>query len=934
MKKKAKIILSFTLLFVIGAVSSYFLYQLFVSQNLKNANVQSLQQLENELVPPKTAFQLMEGSIPSIIPHLKKNTNENTQEILINIKTVINASIVYLMNKDGKVIASTIYGENNSLLNEVYAFRPYFLQAMAGENTIYEAKGVTTHEKGIYYSVPLFDEQKANVIGVLVAKLSLNKIDFWIQKLPQITLLVNSDGIIFSTNVKEWLYAKTKDISTERMAEIEKNQQFGKEAINSLPIDIFAPHVLMGKNRYLVKVSPIILDDWQLVTLQKYDIKIPILITVFLFFFCLLFALNMIYFLTFKKRIQVQFAEIEKKENELKDSLHQFSAIYDSTVDAVMILDDDVFVDCNQQTLNLFKTIKKEFISKKPYELSPPKQADGRDSKEKAIEMINKALHGENQLFDWQHKKMTGEIFDAQISLNPFEKNERKYILAVVRDVSEQKKNVSIQQTLFQIANAVNTTSNLRELFQSIQNSLQRIMDTRNFFIALYDKETETISLPYQKDEMEEVQSFPAGKSATAYVIRTKQSLLATEEDYNQLIASGEVEQIGPKSKVLLMIPLIIDDEVIGVVAVQSYENAHQYSIQDKQILEFVSDEIATAIKKKQMETEREVEKAYFEQLFNVSPEAIAICDTQGIVQKVNQTFQKIFQYPEDEVVGKNLDTLISNESDSLEMNTKTAQFDEWEANRRRKDGTIIPVSILQKSIIIGGGDQAIYSIYRDISDKKSDEMEIESQKEHLQLINKILRHDLMNSLSVINSALKLFRRTNEETYIDSAFLSIQGSIELIKKMREMEDFISHHNHLRIYDAHELIQRHIPVTDKLAITNEASGKILADDSVESVISNLINNVIMHAKAKQLKITSEYEQDFMIVHFADNGKGIPEKIRTDIFKENFHYGKTGNTGLGLFIVKKAMESFGGKVFVTPNQPKGSIFTLAFRTVKIK
>ncbi len=113
---------------------------------------------------------------------------------------------------------------------------------------------------------------------------------------------------------------------------------------------------------------------------------------------------------------------------------------------------------------------------------------------------------------------------------------------------------------------------------------------------------------------MEEVKSFPAGKSATAYVIRTKQSLLATEEDYNQLIASGEVEQIGPKSKVLLMIPLIIDDEVIGVVAVQSYENARQYSIQDKQILEFVSDENCHSNQKKKANGNRagKLKKAYF----------------------------------------------------------------------------------------------------------------------------------------------------------------------------------------------------------------------------------------------------------------------------------------------------------------------------------
>jgi PAS domain S-box-containing protein len=907
-----------------------------MSQKLDSASLILVQYFENEFVPPATAFQLMESNIPLLIPHLKQKTNEHTQGILTTIKTILNASIVYIMNKDGKVIASTIYGDNESLLDKSYPFRPYFLQAIAGHKTVFEAKGVTTYEKGIYYSTPIFDAQTGTVSAVLVLKLSMDKIDFWMQKFEQIAVLLNPDGIIFSTNLKEWSYSATKSIPDEKLSMIKQTQQFGNETINNLPVDIHAKKVKIGNNLYLSKSFPTILEHWELVILQKIDWNIPLCITIFLFLVCFLFTFNSIYFFTLRERNKRQLAEFQKRENDIKSSVQKFTTIYESAVDAVMILKDGKFINCNQQTLKLFQATKEQFIGKSPYELSPEKQIDGKLSKEKANEMINKALQGKNQLFDWQHKKMSGDIFDAQISLNPYLENDQAYILAIVRDATVQKKNELVQKALFQIANAVNTTSNLHELFQTMQEILQSIMDAKNFFIALYDKETDSISLPYQKDELFEVKSFPAGKSCTAYVIQTRKSLLATEDDYNRLIATGLVEQIGPTSKILLMTPLFIDNDVIGVVAVQSYDNEDQYSLRDQEILEFVSDEIATAIKKKQIEEEREIEKAFFEQLFEASPEAIVVCDSLGTVQKINDTFTKLFYFNEAETLGHSIDELLHFNDENNEFINQFEQGNlmETETTLVRKDGISIPVSVLQKPIILGGGQLAVYRIYRDLSGKKSAEKEIESQKEHLQLINKILRHDLMNNITVINSALKLFLRNQEEHYIDSAFASIKSSIDLIKRMRDMEDYISKHENLRIYDVFELVQRHIPQNDKLNISNNAKGKILADDAVESVINNLINNVIMHAKATHLTIYNETSEDKLLLHFADNGKGIPEKVKQNVFDENFCYGKTGNTGMGLYIVKKAMQNYGGCVYLEKNEPKGTIFTLVFRGINLK
>jgi len=68
-----------------------------------------------------------------------------------------------------------------------------------------------------------------------------------------------------------------------------------------------------------------------------------------------------------------------------------------------------------------------------------------------------------------------------------------------------------------------------------------------------------------------------------------------------------------------------------------------------------------------------------------------------------------------------------------------------------------------------------------------------------------------------------------------------------------------------------------------------------------------------------------------IKFADNGIGIPDKIKNKIFDEGFFFGKTGNTGIGLHIVRKTIEQLGGTVSVEDNQPEGAIFNIYLRRV---
>lgn len=127
-------------------------------------------------------------------------------------------------------------------------------------------------------------------------------------------------------------------------------------------------------------------------------------------------------------------ADLKVIENEL-----QYRTLYENANDAIFLLKDNVFIDCNPKTLDLFKCESKDIIGKKPHELSPDSQPDGKNSEEKVNELMETALSNVPQRFEWVHKRKDNSLFTAEVSLNTIELKNEKFLLALVRDITEIK---------------------------------------------------------------------------------------------------------------------------------------------------------------------------------------------------------------------------------------------------------------------------------------------------------------------------------------------------------------------------------------------------------------------------------------------------------------------------------------------------------------
>ncbi len=130
----------------------------------------------------------------------------------------------------------------------------------------------------------------------------------------------------------------------------------------------------------------------------------------------------------------------KRTENALRQSESRYRSLFESAHDAIFILKGDRFVDCNPKTLDVFGVSLQEIIGRSPYDFSPPRQPDGKPSKEAALERIRAAYAGEPQFFEWKHTKRDGVAFDAEVTLHMIDQAEGVVLQCMLRDISERKK--------------------------------------------------------------------------------------------------------------------------------------------------------------------------------------------------------------------------------------------------------------------------------------------------------------------------------------------------------------------------------------------------------------------------------------------------------------------------------------------------------------
>jgi PAS domain S-box-containing protein len=173
--------------------------------------------------------------------------------------------------------------------------------------------------------------------------------------------------------------------------------------------------------------------------------------------------------------------------------------------------------------------------------------------------------------------------------------------LGVYRDITTERKNLLLQEILYNISNAALKQFDIQEVYPVIVHELNKIWDTNNFFIALYDQTKETLSLPFFSDEKDNFYEIPTHKTITGWVIRNRKSVLLKENDLKVLEDDGEVELIGTPCRVWMGVPLTVENNIIGVMCLQDYHDEDKFSNDDLYAMEFIANQIAMTLQRRMM---------------------------------------------------------------------------------------------------------------------------------------------------------------------------------------------------------------------------------------------------------------------------------------------------------------------------------------------
>lgn len=540
-------------------------------------------------------------------------------------------------------------------------------------------------------------------------------------------------------------------------------------------------------------------------------------------------------------------------------------------------------------------------------------------------------------------------------------------IVVAAEDITARRRVEQVQSVAYRIAAAASRGTNLQQLLPYIRQELGTVIDTQNFYIALYDSAEDLVRFPYYVDETLAAPGIATdyvrkpARGLTEYVMRTAKPLLLTTEAIGELAQQGEIELIGALPRVWLGAPLQSDGKTIGVIAVQSYTDEPGYTQEDLALLSFISGQVAVVAERKQAEELLQQQSAAMQ----ASMDGMAVLDRNERYIYLNEAHARVYGYDSPaELVGKSWRILYhADELRRFEAEIMPALYRQghWrgEATGRKRDGSTFPQE-LSLTLLPEGG---LVCVVRDVSERKR----LEEQLRHSQKMEAIGRlaggvaHDFNNLLTAI---------TGYSTFARDALPPSDPAREDIGQVLKAADRAADlTRQLLAFARRQIIAPHAVNLNEVILNLDKMLRRLISEDIELItipapnlgavkvdpgqIEQILVNLVVNARdampeggrltieTGNVTLDEEYARqhvsvvpgEYVLLAVSDTGHGMTEEVKAHLFEPFFTTKEPGKgTGLGLATCFGIVKQNRGNIWVYSEPGRGTTFKIYFPRVE--
>jgi len=529
--------------------------------------------------------------------------------------------------------------------------------------------------------------------------------------------------------------------------------------------------------------------------------------------------------------------------------------------------------------------------------------------------------------------------------------------IARARLLAAERRRADERHALLETLRDLSAELDLGKLLQTVLDRAIALLGASGGELAIYDEAHRELVIVANHHGDQELagKRLALGEGAMGRVAETREPLVIS--DYGEWAGrSDQYAQVEAHAAVVL--PLLVRGRLVGAMNFWHADPTRQFTDADLRLANLFAPQAAIAIENARLFTDSRRQKQYFEELVRNSPVAIVTLDPDHNVRTCNPAFEKLYGYLEAEVVGRNLDDLITDEHTRAQAVSYTNQASgdtvQGMAQRRRKDGSLVDVEVLAVPVLVDDERVGMMGLYHDVTELLSAREDAESANHAKSRFLASMSHELRTPLNAIIGYSEMLQEDAQDAGQDVFLPDLEKIhaagkhlLSLINDVLDLSKIEAGRMelYLETFEVCPLLSD-VATTVRPLVEKNANqltvnctadiGSMHADMTrIRQVLLNLLSNACKFTDRGAITLTAERNggqgDEALVFRVSDTGIGMTSEQLDRLFEafsqaEASTASKFGGTGLGLAITRKFCRMMGGDVEVESASGTGSTFTV--------